>query len=478
MSPLLALCLGFGLFLFMVRRDRERRIGLSLAFCLPLLWYLTCATRPLGVWFWTWGIPLGGEGEDAGFLDRYYYLLLTLLGLAVLASRRFSWGATLARSPWLLALLGFMALSIFWSQYEYTSFKRYIKVIGSASMALVVLTDPRPVACLLAVLRYTLYLHLPLSIICNKYYRQIAVTYSWDGSSQTWQGLATSKNTLGQVAMLGVVYFLWEVLREWRERGWRNPHLAYLLMAVWLLKGSDDGLSLTSLAVCIFAVISFLRLRSLHLAHRPKAPFARLLFGCTLALATMVYLHGIYLFEEESLFGKVITTFGRDITLTDRTHIWAGVYDAARGSFLGGVGYGGFWIGRDANIAWNAKMTWVLGQAHSGYVDAFLQIGSIGLMLLMGLLLSTFRRLLAAEQGDFDFFIFRVTLLMPITFINITESTFLRGDHHLWFLFMVVCWSIALPEPQSEAVAVSTEDPEDLPAAESPSDDLGPPARI
>jgi O-antigen ligase len=461
----------------MVYRDRERRIGLSLALCVPLLWYLTCATRPLGVWLYIWGIPLGGgEGEDAGFVDRYYYLFLTLVGLAVLAQRRFNWGAALARAPWLFALLVFMALSIAWSGYPYISFKRFVKVIGASALALVVLTDPRPAAALLTLLRYALYLHLPLSIICNKYFRNISVQFGWDGSGQMWQGLATSKNTLGQVAMLGFIYFLWEVYREWRTRGWRNPHLAYLLMAAWLLKGSDSGLSLTSLFVCVFASITFLRLQHLRRQGRTTAPFARQVFGATLALATLVYLHGIFLFDADSLFGKVITTFGRDITLTDRTHIWAGVYDAARGSFFGGIGYGGFWIGREANIAWNATMTWILGQAHSGYVDTFLQLGAIGLILMLGLIISTFRRLLATEQLDFDFFAFRLTLLLTITFINITESTFLRGDHHLWFVFMVVCWSIALPEPEPESNA--TADPEAPTTAEIPADDPADPARV
>jgi O-antigen ligase len=477
MPPLLALCLGLGLFLFMVHRDRERRIGLSLALCVPLLWYLTGSTRPLGIWLHLWGVPLGGgEGEDAGFVDRYYYLLLTLVGLAVLARRRFNWTAALARSPWLFALLAFMALSIAWSGYPYISFKRFVKVIGASALALVVLTDPRPAAALLTLLRYTLYLHLPLSIICNKYFRHLSVQFGWDGGNEMWQGLATSKNTLGQVAMLGFVYFLWEVHREWRTRGWRNPHLGYLLMAAWLLKGSDDGLSLTSLAVCVFASVTFLRLQHLRRQGRPVAPFARQVFAATLALATLVYLHGIYFFDKDSIFGAVITTFGRDITLTGRTDIWGGAYDAARGSFFGGIGYGGFWIGREANIAWNANMTWVLGQAHSGYVDTFLQLGSVGIILMLGLIVSTFRRLLATEQQDFDFFAFRLTLLLTITFINITESTFLRGEHHLWFLFMVVCWSITLPAPEAASAAV--EEADALTTAESPADDPADPARV
>jgi O-antigen ligase len=195
--------------------------------------------------------------------------------------------------------------------------------------------------------------------------------------------------------------------------------------------------------------VTFIQLQRLRLQNRLWQPFARLVFAATIGLATLVYLHGIFLFDEDSLFGKMITTFGRNITLTDRTNIWGGMYDAARGSFFGGVGFGGFWIGREANIHWNSTMSWVLGQGHSGYVDTFLQTGSIGLVLMVGLIISTFRRLLQQEAKDFDYFAFRLTLLLTITFNNITETSFLRGDHHLWFIFMVVSWSVALPEPEA-----------------------------
>jgi exopolysaccharide production protein ExoQ len=476
--PLLALSIGFAIALGMFWRDRERRQGLSLALCVPLIWYLTCASRPLGVWFSIWGVPLGGgSGEEGGFVDRYFYATLLVIGWFILNARGFNWGTTLSRSPWLFGLLAFMALTILWSNYPYVSFKRYIKMVGSVIMALVILTERKPGAAFLAVLRYALYLHIPLSIICNKYFRHLSVNHSWDGASELWQGIATSKNTLGQVAMLGFIYFLWEVGREWRSKGWRNPHLAYLGMSGWLLKGSDNGLSLTAVIVAFFAAVIFLRLQQLHAKALEPAPFCRLALAATLTLAALIYSHGIVLFEDDSLLGKMITTFGRNITLTDRTHIWSGMYEVARGSFFGGIGFGGFWIDREANIAWNARMTWVLGQGHSGYVDTFLQTGTIGLILLIGLLLSTFNKLLRSQTEDFNFFAFRLTLLLTIIFINITETTFLRGDHHLWLLFMVVCWSVALPQPASsddgdrperdwgDSASISTaEEATDLPA--------------
>jgi len=170
------------------------------------------------------------------------------------------------------------------------------------------------------------------------------------------------------------------------------------------------------------------------------------IFGGTTALITLVLVHSVVMFSEDSVFGSLITAFGRDITLTDRTNIWHDVYGAVSNPLLG-VGFGGFWIGRLANIPWNATMTWVLGQGHSGYVDTYLQLGYVGAFLLAGLLFTALPRLVNTLADDFDFACFRITLFLTIIFVNITESTYLRGDHQLWFLFMLVMWIVPTTQP-------------------------------
>jgi O-antigen ligase len=199
-------------------------------------------------------------------------------------------------------------------------------------------------------------------------------------------------------------------------------------------------MSMTSATVCAFAVTVFFRIQSLR--DRPEAigRFVRLVFCGTVVLILFVVVHSIVMFPPDSFFGRIITLLGRDITMTDRTYIWNDVYAATEGSPMLGVGYGGFWIGRLANIPWNAHMTWVLGQAHSGYVDTYLQLGLVGVFLLTGLLGSKLSELLASLTTDFEFGCFRITLFLTILFVNMAESTYLRGDHHLWLVFMIVAW--------------------------------------
>ena len=286
--------------------------------------------------------------------------------------------------------------------------------------------------------------HLPLSIICIKYFRNIGVEYSFMGTSNFWQGIATSKNTMGQVAMLGVVYFAWDLFQNWRTRGWRHLNTLYLLMGLYLLKGSNHGVSKTSILVAVLAVSILLTLYLLRQRPEQLLRFTRLALFGGLTLVTFIVTHSIVAFDNDSFLGTLVKLFGRDITLTDRLYIWQDMYRAAAGSNLFGIGYGGFWIGREANIPWNTH-TWVLGQGHSGYVDTFLQLGIAGWVLLTGVILASQRRLVAAFATDFDFAAWRFTLFLIVLFVNLTETTLLRGDHHLWFIFTACIWMVPAP---------------------------------
>ena len=453
MPPQLALLFGTLFVLFAFLYDRKHAVPVSKAVWWPTIWYLVVASRFFGSWLVLAGVPLpGGTGDptDGSTMDRSFFLTLTAIGLVVLARRRFDWGRACRDNPWLTALIAFMAVSILWSNYPFVSFKRFVKVIGSVVMAMVVLTDQQPRDAFLTVIRRGLYVHLPMSIVCVKYFRDIGVSYDWFGSQTMWQGISTSKNVLGQVAMLGVVYFFWEVWRNWRELKWRNLHILYLWMALYLLKGSPNSISLTSVSVTAFALAVFLGLQ--YLRHRPDLAqrFATMVFWAVTGLVVLVLIHSVVMFSEDSFFGQIITKFGRSITLTDRTFIWHDCYAAVDNPLLG-VGFGAFWIGRLANIPWDANLTWVLGESHNGYVETYLQMGLVGGFLLAGVLFSTLPKLRASLAQDWDFGCFRLALFLTIMLINITESTYIRGDHHLWLILMMVIWKV----PQAPTVTAS-----------------------
>ncbi len=467
MPPTLALFLGVALAAFAILRAARTEGGFPASLLWPSLWYMVCSSRPFGTWMLIWDIKLplisdlGGEGSP---MDQFFYLSLILLGWRVLARRSFSWGRLFRENRWPALLFFLMAASIAWSDYSFISFKRFIKVIGSLTMVLVILTEERPYEAMRTVLRSCLYIHLPLSLVCIKYFRAIGIEYTYIGSEHFWQGIATSKNTMGQVAMLGVLYFSWDLLTQWRHRGWRHLNSGYLLLSVYLLKGSNHGVSKTSILVALLAVTILLVLTLQRARPALLRGFTTLTLVGGLSIVVLIVTHSIVAFEDDSLLGTAVKLFGRDITLTDRLYIWQDMYRAASGNPLLGVGYGGFWIGRIANIPWNTH-TWVLGQGHSGYVDTYLQLGLAGWCALSGVILSTHRRLVNAMAEDFDFSAWRLTLFIVVLFVNLTETTLLRGDHHLWFIFTACIWQAPAPQP---APAWEEQPAEEVQADEEP----------
>ena len=90
---------------------------------------------------------------------------------------------------------------------------------------------------------------------------------------------------------------------------------------------------------------------------------------------------------------------GRDPSLTDRTAVWADVLALQNRPMLG-YGFESFWLGDRLMVLWN-KWWWRPTQAHNGYIETYLNLGLVGLGLLAGLLLSTFRVSVGSLLNDF-----------------------------------------------------------------------------
>jgi exopolysaccharide production protein ExoQ len=440
MSPKVALLLCVVWIVYVFRADRWRAANLSKALFWPTLWFLVASSRPIGVWFDIWGLPLPGDSgsaADGSIIDRLFYGGLSLIGLVVLSRRQVRWNVLARENPWLVVLMAYLLMSVAWSNFPMVSLKRYVKLFGSVIMAVVVLTEANRVDAITALVRRCAFIHMPMSILVTRYYRDIGVAWDFGGTSSSWQGISTSKNVLGQIAMLSAIVFIWERTRRNNPKKCRWIDFAYIGMSVFLLKGEEGRISMTSITVFALGLAVFWALR--NCANQP-AKAGRILKTFLFGLYFLVFLvsvHSVVHFSEHSFFGSIITVVGRDITLTGRTLIWDDVYQVADRSPILGVGFGGFWIGRIANIPWNAGMSWILGQGHNGYIDTFLQGGWCGVILLVTLLFTSTGRIIRAIGEDFEYGRFCAMVLCVVIFVNITESTFLRGEHNLWLIFLL-----------------------------------------
>src|SRR5262249_24094337 len=148
----------------------------SIALWLPVLWLFIVSSRLPSLWFGVGSTTSAVvASEEGNGLDRTIYLAVLALSFWVVARRQVNWGAFLARNRILVAFLVFGLVSIAWSDYKYVAFKRWVRDLNAYLMALVVLSDERPLMATSAVIRLLAYILLPLSLLLIKYYPEMGI---------------------------------------------------------------------------------------------------------------------------------------------------------------------------------------------------------------------------------------------------------------------------------------------------------------
>ncbi len=403
--------------------ERKRNPAASHALWVPTFWMLISGSRPVVTWF-----ELGPnfnlvESVEAGSpLDRLVLSILIILALFILYRRKIEWSRILKDNSVLILLFLYMGSSILWSDFPFVSFKRWIRTVAVILMALVVLSEQSPLQALESVLRRSAYVLIPFSLVLIKYFSLYGRVYGrWDGQ-EMWTGVTTHKNSLGQLCALSAIFLIWAALRKWRSgdlfksRSQTFADALVFSIALFLLNGTGGSYSATSIAMLIFGIASLLLLYWMKNLARFIAAHLKA-FAVALAL--------MYLFLADSLVAMVSSILGRDETLTSRTDIWRGIIDVASNNPLFGVGYGGFWGLSEISFKIGAS------QGHNGYLDVYLELGIVGIVLLSAFLLSFCGRVRRELDHVFDWGVFGICFLLMVMLYNYTESAFLSTGY-LW----------------------------------------------
>lgn len=412
MPPSLALllCTAFVLFLLWLERRGSRDV--SVALWIPTVWMLIAASRPLATWFVGPG-RVGGDNESGSPLDRWILTVLAVAAIIVLIRRRFDWWGSLRRHRWLVALLAYMFLSTFWSEITLIALKRWTRELIVLVMALVVLSEVNPRQSLSSLLRRCAYVLIPFSVVLIKYYPVLGRRYGTYSGLEMWTGVTGQKNELGRLCMISIFLLLWTLLKRRQERATaaaryqRWSDLFVIVIAVYLLKGSDSATSMATLAVGIATFFVLQWVRKLRL----RVPQAGLL-----ALVIFLAAYGISVpFLGGTNVAGFSSVLGRDNTLTGRTEVWAAVLPEVKRHALLGYGFGSFWT--DAR-----RLLYDIPTSHNGYLDILLELGVAGLAFFVAWLLSCARQLHRALVLDYEWASFGICLLLMSLVYNATES--------------------------------------------------------
>jgi exopolysaccharide production protein ExoQ len=427
MPPSLALFLWLLLLLALLRWDPASDFKASRTLWVPTIWMVILGSRLPSQWLGVQGTSAADVYQEGNLLDRTIYVILILVALAILHARSMRWDSVMKRNLALVAFLAFTFLSIAWSDFPFVALKRWIRDFGGYLMILIVLTDPRPVEAVNYVLRRLCYLLIPLSVVLIKYYPEIGKGYSeWIGAAD-FHGVTLNKNLLGIVCLISGIFFLWDTLNRWRDRKDRRirrvlvVNAVFMAMTLWLLNLAHSATSQVCLLLgCLIIVAGHSR----PLRRNPGV--LRVMLPTALCL---------YLFLEFAfnITDAVIYALGRDTTLTGRTELWTDLLNIGTNPLFG-AGYESFWLGDRLTAIW-ARHTWRPNQAHNGYLEVYLNLGLIGLALLVTFLISSYRTISGRLASAPHFALLGLTMWTVLLAYNVTEAAF--KSQLVWFIFLL-----------------------------------------
>lgn len=422
--------------------NEQKKQDVSWALLIPLIWFLRIASRGITYWLSPEAAAVETEFDylQGSPIDRTFLLVLEGLGFAVLLTRKINWIDFVKRNKLLCVLYIYMGISVLWSDFSSVSFKRWVRTIGDLMMVLIVITDIHFTKAFERMLRIWGYLLIPLSVIFIKYFRHLGVAYDHSGQMEMWTGVTTHKNSLGQLASMSAIFFFWIFLTKFFKK--RLLDIPIFLMSLWLLTGSRTATSRTSVGVFLIGAAVLLLLLLLRKNVGATRIIVTVLVWGLLVTNTLSQ----YLYSRD-LVPWMAVIIGEDATLTGRTLLWDELLKIAAQHQILGTGYGGFWIGNIGNNLWET-FQWNPGQAHNGYIDVYIDLGLIGLILLIALIVVTYKNILVNLSADSDFGRLRMVLLSVILISNITESSFLKPTSLLWFFFLLI--AVNFPEPLPE----------------------------
>lgn len=315
-------------------------------------------------------------------------------------------------------------------------------------MVLLVLTDRDPLKALDIVMRVMANILVPVSVLLIKYYPHMGRSYDeWSGAP-VYTGATTNKNMLGFMLMVCGLSLVWRLYKRWgAQPGNRLDDVAiplFLLGIVsWLFMMADSKTSLICFLIGtgLFFVLGVSNIRKHILAY---------------------FIVGVALFavlqSTINVTGLIIASAGREETLTGRAELWETLLSMQQHPILG-FGYESFWLGERRQMLQD-RWYFAPNQAHSGYIELFLNLGWIGAVFFAGLVCSCYwklRRLLTSGAGPHEWVIFArfgMAYFFSYLLYNYTEAAF-KSPHLLFFVFLIFALEYA-PHRALRKVAVAT----------------------
>lgn len=355
---------------------------------------------------------LAGVGWVHTFGDTITIIITVasaLVSIAVWASVRPPINAR--RLPWfVIAYVLWAGASILWSAWPGTTALTWTLLIITSMQGLFVgamLTWKETVAAIAAALKWVLALSLVFELAVSVFVRgpllpqfrlptqkmDPIVYWSRDNlfDGGRIQGLFGNANLLAVVALLGLIVF---AIRFAARAPRRLLLVGWFLLAAFLFVRAGSATAALSAAAVVVVLVTVLLMRTVR---RPGGRTKYYVLYAAVAATGA----GVLWFGREAIFGAL----GRSSDLTGREGIWQSVLERAQQHPVIGWGFATPWLPWDPMFdRWIVDHGQTVMQAHNMWVDVFLQLGTIGVVLVAGIYVASLWRawFFAIDRPRFD----------------------------------------------------------------------------
>lgn len=312
-------------------------------------------------------------------------------------------------------------LTIGWSEFPFTSFKRWFQQITYFFIPLVYFSYCKSIKDVIKAIKPTIYIYLLVSIVVV-----FIVPEATDPRFGTWRGLMPHKNHLGQIALISIVftsivYFAESTLKR------KVVALFFLLIGISLLIGANSSTAIIGFLLFLLGSLTYVFLNKMfgNIGTGKFISIFSLIMGLTIFI--LIYKMAPELADSLNITGKNIDT------MSSRTFLWEYMLSKISNHIFFGCGFRGFWV-VDSNIVdkiWSLFLYLPI-QAHNGYLDILNEGGIIATMLLVGIIVNYFVISLKEKVVNLWSWLF----ILPII-SNFTESILFREGIRPFIFFLI-----------------------------------------
>lgn len=363
---------------------------------------------------------------------RTIKLALLIFGTVIVLWRaRLAWLEVRSVNPFFLAFLALVPFSVVWSIDRSATIARYVSILSIVQVCLAFTLLGWHRTRFQDVLRPVITLLLIGSILWGLFYPEYAIEIGEGTLKNSWHGLTSQKNQFGMLGSLGALFWLHAWLNK--EKPWWRA-LPFFGMSVECVLLSRSSTALLSTTLCTLFMLMAMAAPSSLRRFMPYIVSSFAILVVVYALAILNLIPG-----TSMLLDPIAQLSGKDLTFSNRSSIWNIIKAHIQLAPLLGSGYGAYWTGpvpSSPSYALVQQLYFYPNESHNGYLEIVNDLGFVGLICLLGYLVSWIHQSLKLMKFDRGQALLFLALFFQQAISNLSETTWLSIN--AGFAFTVV----------------------------------------